>query len=156
MTRREWLALAAASPLAGSPDIDHFFDDFFQKWVRANPAMATSLRLFPEKEQDHLDGLLPEISNEAAHARISRAKEGLAGVRKFDRAKLNPEQRLSADLFEYQLKDIVADEPFLLYDFPLNQFTGVQVRLPGFLTDLHPMRTPKNAQNYLSRLAAAG
>ena len=61
-----------------------------------------------------------------------------------------------ADLFEYQLNDIVAEEPYLAYGFPLNQFAGVQVGLPGFLTDLHPMRNSKDAENYLARLQALG
>jgi uncharacterized protein (DUF885 family) len=158
MTRRDWLTLAAASPLAaaGPGDIDSFFDDFFQKWVRADPERATALRLFSGQEQDRLDSLLTPIGDDAAHARIARAKEGLAGLRRFDRSKLTAEQRLSADMFEYQLSDIAAEEPYLAYDFPLNQFTGVQVRLPGFLTDLHPVRNRRDAENYLARLEAAG
>src|SRR5437899_9747542 len=122
MTRREWLAMAAASPLAAAaPDIDRFFDDFFQKWVRADPQRASALRVLPAREQEHLDGLLTGIGDEAAHARISLAKEGLAGLRKFDRAKLTAEQRLSADLFEHQLNDIAAEEPFRPYALPLTQ-----------------------------------
>src|SRR5579862_3254747 len=139
MTRREMLALTAAAPLAASdaPDIDRFFDDFLTQWVRANPQLASSLRFFKGEEMDRLDGQLTDGSDEAAHARISRAKEGLAGVRRFDRSKLSPDQRLSADLFEYQLRDIVDEEPFLAYNFRLNQFRGVQVFLPTFLTDVH-------------------
>src|SRR5438874_11503856 len=114
MTRREWLAMAAVSPLvAAVPEIDRFFDDFFQKWVRADPQRASALRVLPAKEQEQLDGLLSGIGDDAAHARISLAKEGLAGLRKFDRAKLTPEQRLSADLFEHQLNELAGDEPVL-------------------------------------------
>ncbi len=157
MTRRELLALAAA-PLAAAdaPDIDRFFDDFLTKWVRTDPQTATSMRFFTGGEMDRLDGLLTDRSDEAAHARISLAKEGLAGVRRFDRSKLSPDQRLSADLFEYQLKDIVEEEPFLAYNFRLNQFRGAQVNLPTFLTDIHPVRNLRNAENYLLRLQATG
>ncbi len=158
MTRRDWLALAAAAPLpaANTPDIDRFFDDFLAQWVRADPIMATFMRFFTGEEQDRLDGQLSDISDEGAQARISRARQGLAGLRKFDRAKLTSEQRISADIFEYQLSDIVAEEPYLQYRFPLNQFRGVQVRLPSLMTDLHPVRNRKDAENYLARLQAAG
>jgi uncharacterized protein (DUF885 family) len=158
MTRREWLALAAAAPLAAAdtPDIDRFFDDFLAKEVRASPEMATSMRFFSGKEQDSLDGRLSDIGDDAAHARTARAKEGLAGLRKFDRSKLTPGQRISADMFEYLLNDVAGEEPYLDYQFPLNQFGGVQVRLPSLLTDLHPMRNSKDAENYLSRLQATG
>ena len=113
MNRREWLALVAAAPLAAAetPSIDRFFDDFLRKWVMADPELASQLRIFSADEQEHLDAQLNEISDEAAHARIARAKEGLAGLRQFDRSKLTSEQRLSAEMFEYQLTDIVNEEP---------------------------------------------
>ena len=158
MTRREWLALAGAAPLAAAetPSIDRFFDDFLRKWVMADPELASQLRIFSGDEQEHLDAQLNEISDAGAHARIARAKEGLAGLRQFDRSKLTAEQRLSAEMFEYQLTDIVNEEPYLVYNFPLNQMGGVQARLPTLLTDIHPMRTRQDAENYLTRLGAAG
>jgi uncharacterized protein (DUF885 family) len=158
MNRREWLALVAAAPLAAAetPSIDRFFDDFLRKWVTADPELASQLRIFSGDEQEHLDAQLSEISDEAAHARIARAKEGLAGLRQFDRSKLTPDQRLSAEMFEYQLTDIVNEEPYLIYNYPLNQMGGVQARLPTLLTDVHPMRTRQDAENYLARLGTAG
>lgn len=122
----------------------------------ADPEQASQLRIFSGAEQERLDGQLSEIGEEAAHARIARAREGLAGLRQFDRSTLTPEQRLSAEMFEYQLTDIVKEEPFLAYNFPLNQMRGVQARLPTLLTDIHPMRTRQDAANYLARLEAAG
>jgi uncharacterized protein (DUF885 family) len=157
MTRREWLAVAAATPLlaAEAPNIDRFFNAFFEKWVMANPEQASSLRLFSGDVQDRLDGQLSDIGDAAAHARIASAKEGLTELKKFDRSKLTPEQKISAEMMEYQLSDIVAEEPFLAYNFPLNQFGGVQVRLPTLMTDVHPMRNMRDAENYLARLSAA-
>src|SRR6266568_9491986 len=141
MTRRDWLALAAAAqlPAASTQDVDRFFDDFLVQWVRADPIMATFMRFFTGEEQDRLDGQLSDISDEGARARISRARQGLAGLRKFDRAKQTSEQRISADIFEYQLSDIVAEEPYLQYRFPLSQFQGLQVLLTSFMTDVHPV-----------------
>lgn len=159
MTRREWIALTAVLPLSASPvaqDIDQFFNDYFEAWVKSDPEQATSMRLFAPDIQNELDSRLSDISDEAAHARIARAKEGLAALGKFDRATLTPSQRFSADMLSYQLHDIVAEEPYLRYRFPLNQFQGIQVRLPSLMTDLHPMRTRRDAENYLHRLELAG
>ncbi len=152
------MALAAAAPLmaADGQDIDGFFNSFLEKWVLANPEMATNMRLFSGDVQDRLDSQLSDISDEAAHARIARAKDGLAELKRFDRTRLTPEQKISAEMMEYQLKDIVAEEPYLKYSFPLNQFGGVQVRLPSLMTDIHPMKTERDAENYLARLSAAG
>src|SRR2546423_12322534 len=127
MTRREWIALAAAAPLAATDasPIDRYFDDFLAKWVRADPELATAMRFFSGEEQERLDGKLTDISDAAARERITMAKEGIAGLRRFDRSKFTPDQRLSADIFEYQLTDIAGEEPYLVYRFPLNQFMGV-------------------------------
>ena len=36
MTRREWLVAAVAAPLAAqSPDLDGFFQEFLEQWVKA-------------------------------------------------------------------------------------------------------------------------
>jgi uncharacterized protein (DUF885 family) len=158
MTRREWLALAAAAPLAAAPapDIDSFFQSFLEEWVRADPEMATSMRLFTGEEQEQLESRLSDISDEAAHARIVKAREGLASLGKFDGALLTPEQRFSADMMRYQLRDVIAEEPYLKYRFPLNQFRGVQVGFPSLMTDLHPLRTRRDAENYLTRLRLGG
>src|SRR5262249_55534675 len=61
-----------------------------------------------------------------------------------------------ADMMDYQLHDVIAEEPYLKYRFPLNQFQGIQVRLPTLMTDVHPMKTKRDAENYLSRLSLAG
>lgn len=157
MTRRDWLCAAAAAPLAAAAgDVDNFFDEFLEGWVRADPEMSTSMRFFPAPEQDRLDAKLTDVSDEAQHARIRSAKVGLATLSKFDRATFSASQRLSAEMLDYQLTDIVGEEPFLPYRLPLNQFMGVQVRLPTLLTDLHPMRNRRDAENYLARLEAFG
>ena len=155
MTRRELLALTAAAPLLAAPSpIDKFFDDFFEAWVRADPEAASSMRIFPAAEQERLDAHLSDASDQALHARIARARDGLATLRRFDRATLTPGQLLSADMLEWLLTDVVDEEPFLAYRLPLNQFSGVQVRLPTLLTDVHPVRTRRDAENYLARLEA--
>ncbi|MDQ6758402.1 MAG: DUF885 domain-containing protein, partial [Acidobacteriota bacterium] len=159
MTRREWLVLAAAAPLAAAgddPRLAQYFEDFLASWVRASPELATFSRILSSAEQDRLDGQLNEIGDKAEHARISRAKDGLIGLHKFDRSKLSAEQGLSYDMLEYELNDVVAEEPYLLYTFPLNQFRGIQVGFPSLMTDVHPLRNQKDAENYLARLRAFG
>jgi uncharacterized protein (DUF885 family) len=158
MTRRESIALFAAAPMVRAAEsIDAFFESFLKSWMKHEPEMSTSMRFFPAAEQDEMDAKLSDVTDEAAHARIGRAHAGLAALRRFDRAALTPEQRLSADMLEWQLDDIVREEPFLTFRLPLNQFIyGTQVRLPTLLTDIHPLRNKRDAENYLARLEAFG
>jgi uncharacterized protein (DUF885 family) len=158
MTRRTWLQAAAASSLAGAPaaPIDRFFEDFLLEWLRADPEAATRARLLPREEQERLDARLTDISEAGQRSRLARARDGLARLGKFDRGALSTDQRISAEMLEWLLRDMLAEEPFLSFRFPLDQMRGVQSGIPTLLTDLHPVKTVRDAENYLSRLEAAG
>jgi uncharacterized protein (DUF885 family) len=156
MTRRELIALAPVALAAQGRNIDQFFDTVTADWMRASPEYATSTRFFPPAEQDVLDGKLSPPSVERTASRISRAKDILKALAKFDRQTLTPQQRLSADILKYMLDDIVAEEPFLGLDFPINQFRGIQTSVTSLLTDTHPIRNRRDADNWLARLEAFG
>src|SRR5207247_2122401 len=72
---------------------------------------------------------------------------------KFDRAQLSDAQRTSASVLAWQLNDIVRAEPFSDYEFVFQQFRGLQVQLVNFLSQAHPIRNPRDIENYLARLA---
>jgi uncharacterized protein (DUF885 family) len=147
---------AAAAPLAAAqPELARFFDEFLLEWMRADPESATASRIFPPSEQEQLDAKLSDDSDAGRRRRIAQARAGLARLAKFDRAALSPADRLSADLFEWSLRDVIDEEPFLDTRFPLNQMRGVQNSLPTLLTDVHPLRNRRDAENYIARLEAA-
>ena len=61
-------------------------------------------------------------------------------------------QRLSADVLRYHLQAYVDGARYDDYVFPLNQHGGANIWLPNTLTVQHPLRTPKDASNYVVRL----
>ena len=133
--------------------IRKYFDDFAAEWVRFNPDLATSSRYFTGAEQDALERQMTPQTREWQLQRIALAKKGLAGLKKFGRKSLSQADRVSAELMEWQLKAVVREEPYLDYWFPLEQFGGTNVNIVESLTLRHPLATPKDAQNYLTRLA---
>ena len=154
--RAALLVLIAASLGAQQPNIDDFFRDFTAEWVRANPNLATSARYFTGEEQDRLERQLTPQTSAYRRSRIQLAKQGLAGLRKFDRTKLTDTQRISADLMQWQLDTVVREEPYLDYTFPLEQMNGVNVTLIETLTVRHPLANEKDAVNYVAALGQAG
>lgn len=144
------LAYASSVPAAA---IDTFFDEFTAKWVRGDPNLATATRYFSGAEQARLESQLTPETRAYQLQRIKLAREGLAGLAKFDTTKLNDTQRVSAELMKWLLNAVVNQEPFLDYSFPLNQFAGANVRLVETLTLRHPLTTPQDAERYLTRLA---
>ena len=88
--------------------------------------------------------------------RIRRAKQGLTELRKFDRSKMTEEQRVSADVMQWQLQMIVDEERYLDYTFPLEQFQGANVSLINALVVVHPLVTALDAENYIAALRQLG
>jgi len=144
-------AFAQISPPA-PPSIDDFFRDFTADWVRHSPSQATSTRYFSGDEQDRLERQLTPETPAWERDRIQRARQGLAELRKFNRASLTEAQRISAELMEWQLDQVVREEPFLDYTFPLQQMSGVNIGLVETMTVRHPLLTERDAENYVAAL----
>jgi uncharacterized protein (DUF885 family) len=157
MKRSLWAVLACAVcalPLpAPESTIDDFFRTFTDDWVRHDPNLATSTRYFTGEEQDRLERQLRPETQAWKRDRIRRARQGLAELRKFDRARMTDTQRVSADLMRWQLDTVVREEPYLDFTFPLEQFNGVNVNLIETLTVRHPLLSEKDASSYLAVLA---
>jgi hypothetical protein len=114
---------AAASPLqAPNPaarTIDDMFRDFTAEWVRNDPDLATRARYFTGEEQDRLERQLTPRTEAWKRARIELARRGLAELQTFDRASMSENERVSADVMQWQLQAIVDEEPFLDDTFPI-------------------------------------
>jgi len=156
------LAAAAAVFLSvpaissSQPNIDNFFRDFTAEWMRSNPNAATSSRYFTGEEQTKLERELTPETLAYRRSRIELARKGLAELNKFDRTHLTETQRLSADLLQWDLENIIHEEPLLDYSFPLQQMSGANINLVETLTVRHPLATEKDADNYLAALGQVG
>jgi len=163
ISRREVLlggmavAAAAGSQATAqtSTSIDDFFRDVTADWVRHDPSLATRASYFSGDDQDRLARQLTPRTLEWRRDRIARAHKALADLRRFDRARLTEPQRLSADLLDWQLDMVISEEPYLDYDYPLQQMNGANVGLVETLTVSYPLRTERDAENYLVVLAQA-
>jgi uncharacterized protein (DUF885 family) len=149
------IAQAAAPPQAGNPEvrtIDDFFRDFTAEWVRNDPDLATRARYFTGAEQDRLERQLTPRTEQWRRARIQLATNGLAQLQTFDRAAMSESQRISTDVLGWQLQAIADGEPFLDDSFPLEQFQGANVELVNAFVVVRPLRTGRDAENYVAAL----
>ena len=150
------VAVSTGSLRAAEVTFDHWTTAFSDEWMRANPSAATITQYFTGAEQEALDRQLTPFTKEARAARIALARRGLDALAKFARTRLDERQRTSADILEWQLREIVASEPFDDYSFVFNQFGGLHVRLVNFLSQTHPIRNRRDIENYLARLDLVG
>lgn len=147
------VALAGVAAEAQQPTLTAFFDRFTAEWMRSNPNAAVSTGYFSGEEHERLERQLTPLTPEYRRERERLARRGLAELRRFDRGRMTSSERVSADLMEWQLDTIAAGEPFDDLSFPLEQFAGANVALVNALTVQHPLRTPDDAESYLTRLA---
>lgn len=142
-----------APPAPPAASVDEFFQRFTDEWVRRNPNLAISTQYFEGEEQDLLSREITPVSRAYQLETIGIARTGLAELAAFDRDALTPSQLVSVDMMRWQLESVVDDEPFLDSDFPLEQSGGVNVNLPNQLVVVQPVATPRDAENYVARLA---
>jgi uncharacterized protein (DUF885 family) len=167
------LACAALSPAAGAapsqqaaparatrPSFDAFAEELAADWMRANPMAATTSQYFSGPLQDALDRQLTAVDaqygmplDDAELASyVARAQGGLEGLRRFRRSELTAVQRVSAAALEWQLGDAIRMARVADQRLVFEQFRGLQVTIVNFMTQIHPLRSPRDLENYLVRL----
>ena len=146
------LAAFVDGPRAQAPSIDDFFVRFTDEWMRSNPDQAVQSRYFTGPEQDALETQMTPLTREWRRRRVESARRGLTELARFDRDRLTPVQRQSADLMKWQLDVVVDGEKYQDLAFPLEQFAGANINLVNSLTVVHPLNTEKDAANYVARL----
>ncbi|HEY5801155.1 MAG TPA: DUF885 domain-containing protein [Burkholderiaceae bacterium] len=136
------------------------FGQAFDKWaeavaierMRADPVGATARQYLEPAEQQKLDGQLTPNTRAARAKSIALAKKQLAQMAKMNQKKMTQDERISYRVVEWTLKNRIASEPYLDYEFPFSQFRGIHVGLVNFLSQSHPIRNKTDIDNYLSRL----
>jgi len=150
----------AASVLLIAPLLGATPDESFDRWaetvaadiVRAAPMAATSTQYFSGAEQDALDRQLTPITTEYRQGRVAAARRALEELSRFDRTKLNPDERVSAAIIEWSRRAVVDAAPFSDYAYIYGQLGGLHLSLVHFLVETHPIRNHRDVENYMARL----
>lgn len=97
--------------------------------------------------------LLDNLSDDYQRDTFAMHQVALDGLRSYDRAGLSPEDQLHYDVYEWHLQDVVDRLEFIYYNYLATySLFGVQNDTQTLLTDIHPMETKQDAEDYVSRL----
>ena len=105
-----------------------------------------------------LDGVtLDDISDGYRRDTYAMYQVVLDALRSYDRAALDSEGQLNYDIYEWFLQDIVDQLEFIYYDFVATYgIFGVQEDTRQLFTEVHPLATLADAENYITRLNLVG
>jgi uncharacterized protein (DUF885 family) len=143
---------AEAPPSAARPPLLAFFDSFADEWMRRQPSASTGSRYFEGEAQAALDRQLTPLSEVFQAETVALARRGLSELARYDGAPLSDAERVSVEVMRWQLQTLVDGWAHRDYQFPLQQMSGANVSLPNLMTVIHPVRSAKDAENYLARL----
>jgi uncharacterized protein (DUF885 family) len=136
----------AADPTA---TLHALFDEFFERGLELNPVRATAIGDYRYNDK-FANSIGPE------HRAASRAmdEDFLARLLEIDRSQLSRQDKLSYDMFRLNREQSIEGDRFPGHLQPINQFRStlnffVQM---GSGTSLHPFKTVKHYDDWLSRI----
>jgi uncharacterized protein (DUF885 family) len=159
VTRRRFvgsLALAAtpirAWALAEDENarLDAFFEEVWQRELDRNPVRQSQLGI--KRDQDKWN----DVSEARALETRALLDADLAKLATFDRAKLSPQARISARLFEENGREAIEDFAFRRNDYLMTQMGGMHTRVPVTLLNAHNIANRVDAEAYCARIERVG
>jgi len=150
------LALVGPTIWGRPRSIETFYTRVFVEHALRHPMLLTQLRVLEPYGIRAHNRRLDDFSAAAERDEVEAARADLATLRTYPRASQTPDERFSTDVLDWFLQVRADEEPFLLYDYPLNQLDGIQVELPDFMLNVHPMNDARDAEDYVARLALFG
>lgn len=79
----------------------------------------------------------------------------LDALQTYERSTLDADEQLTFDVYQWHLQDVVDRLEFIYYDFAATFLLfGVQRDTQRFFTDIHPLATRQDADDYITRLNA--
>ena len=155
------LTLAAAALLAGcqsstdktsatsAKDLNGLFGLFWEKQSRLDPISATG------QGDNRFNDQLPNDQTQAFRDTLRSFYQGYqARLAKFDRNALDENDKVSYDIFQYEMKERLAGLQQPLWMLPFQQFWGLPITLGqyGSGEGNQPFKTVKDYDNWLGRV----
>ena len=134
-------------------NINHFFERIMLRFAFGNPEILSMLRIL---ERVGINGHNKKLNNESdsyIKKQNKRVEKDLQTLLTYERWRLKPKQKLSYDIMEWYLKDIVEGQRFMYNNYPVNQLFGAQNQLPSFMASTHQINNKRDAQYYNIRLS---
>ncbi|HZG44265.1 MAG TPA: DUF885 family protein, partial [Longimicrobium sp.] len=142
--------VAPAAATDANQRLDQLAEAFFEATLPLSPTSATFIGDARYNDR-YTAGFVPETR--AGFRALAADYEARLGA--IDRARLDEEHQLTYDVFRWNLENARTSEQFPSHLMPLNQFFNFTASFAqmGAGSGLHPFRTVKDYDDFLSRIA---
>ena len=128
-----------------------FYDVSIEALIRRSP--ETILWRSFENEFPLTTAELDNLSDGYQRETFAMYEVALDALRTYDRSVLDADGQLNYDVYEWYLQDVVDRLPFIYHNFPATyNIISVQRQTQRFFTEIHPLATVQDAQDYVTRL----
>jgi uncharacterized protein (DUF885 family) len=149
------LAVFAVNAIWFRPwSLNVFYEKVFAEVIFSEPELLTQLGLVEQFGITSHNGKLSDESPAHQQMVIDRWKKDLNQLHEYPFDKQTPSQKLSTHVLDWFLKDQVEDEKWQDYNYPVNQFFGVQNQYPTFMANTHRLFNARDCEYYIMRLDA--
>lgn len=137
-------------PAAANARLDSLAEAYYEEVLASNPTLATANG---DNRYDHL--YIASFAESQREATRQRAERYLASLTPIDRNELDTEHQLTYDVFRWNLDNTLRGQAHPAHLAPLNQFFNFTASFAqmGSGRGLHPFRTVKNYDDFLSRIS---
>jgi len=138
-----------AEVVVATTALNELFDEYFERGLELNPVRATAIG-----DYRYNDKLANSIGPEYRKASLEMDGEFLGKLLDIDREQLTRQDQLSYDMFKLNRELSIEGDQFPAHLQPVNQFSSMVsffVQL-GSGTSLHPFKTVKHYDDWLSRI----
>ncbi len=139
-----------ATDLAGLP-----LDDFYEASLAALTYRSPESIVWQALESVYPldDARLDDLSDAYQRETFAMYAVVLDALRGYDTTAMTSAEKLTYDFYEWYLQDAVDRLDFIYYNFVATyNFSGVQSNTQRFFTDIHPVATHQDAEDYVTRL----
>ncbi|QCZ94114.1 DUF885 domain-containing protein [Salinimonas iocasae] len=137
---------SAQNTQSESERLNAFFERTFEEDLKRSPLYQSYLGY----KWDY--GEWDDFSEEANDEAVAIAKNRLEELENFDTEALSDKEKLSVQLYRYQLELNLKNDEFRHHSYVVNQFRGPHTMVPSFLINIHRVADKSDAQAYISRL----
>jgi uncharacterized protein (DUF885 family) len=141
---------AVVADLRSRPLAD-FYDLSFRYLLQRSPESVTDLGLSATYGQR--DNYLDTVSDDFLVETYDLVDAIRALLVRYDPAALTPAERVTYDAYAWYLDDLARERPFMHHSYAINSsLTSEHQKLLGLFTQVHPLATRANAEDYVERL----